>query len=235
MKLAQKLAIASTSVALCVAAVSAKPASAATIAWTDWTSATAGNPGSAQGTITPAGESPISVNYNGEIAFAQTSGGTNYWNPPTPYISATVSNAPPASDIITLQGGNNTVNKIQFSKSVLNPVMAIVSMGQYSVPVQYNFKNPFKILSVGQGYWGNGTLAQLPGNVLEGREGHGVIQFLGNISSISWTTPNPEYWHGFTVGIEKSVPEPLTIGGSALALGLGWWAKRKRTAATTKM
>jgi hypothetical protein len=37
------------------------------------------------------------------------------------------------------------------------------------------------------------------------------------------------------VSLSKSVPEPLTLGGSALALGLGWWAKRKRTAATTKV
>ncbi|BAY26249.1 hypothetical protein NIES2100_60630 [Calothrix sp. NIES-2100] len=235
MKLATKLALASTSVALSVAAITAKPASAATVAWTDWTSATPGNPGSAQGTITPPSQSPISVTYNGEISFAQTAGGINYWNPPTPYISATVPNAPPASDIITLTGGNNTLNTIKFSQSVLNPVMAIVSMGQYSVPVKYNFNTPFKILSVGSGYWGNGPLTQLAGNVLEGREGHGVIQFLGNVSSISWTTPDPEYWHGFTVGIEKSVPEPLTIGGSALALGFGWWAKRKRTAASAKV
>ncbi|MDZ8054345.1 MAG: PEP-CTERM sorting domain-containing protein [Aulosira sp. ZfuVER01] len=234
MKLAKKLAIATTSVALSVAAVSAKPASAASIAWTDWTSATPGNPGLAQGTITPAGESPISVTYNGEVNFAQTSGGTNYWNPSTPYISATVPNAPPASDIIALNGGNSTVNTISFSKAVLNPVMAIVSLGEAGVPVQYNFDTPFNILSVGAGYWGNGTLAKLAGNVLEGVEGHGVIQFLGNVSSISWTTPKPEYWHGFTVGVEKSVPEPLTIGGSAIALGFGWWAKRKRTAATTK-
>lgn len=228
MKLSQKLGIATASVAIAVGAVGAKPASAASISWTDWTSATPGNAGSAQGTITLPNQSPVSVTYNGEISFAQTSGGINYWNPTTPYISATVPNAPPDSDIIALTGGNNNVNTINFSTPVVNPVLGIVSLGTPSVQVNYQFNIPFNILSVGAGYWGNGPLTQLPGNVLQGTEGHGVIQFTGNISSISWTAPNAEYWHGFTVGTAKAVPEPLTLGGSMVAIGFGWMMKRKK-------
>src|SRR5579871_4234493 len=74
---------------------------AQTIAWTDWTSATTGNPGSAVGTNSST--SSVGVSYNGQILFAQTLGqGIDYWIPSTPFLSTTVTNAPPDSDIIAL-------------------------------------------------------------------------------------------------------------------------------------
>ena len=75
--------------------------------------------------------------------------------------------------------------------------------------MDYNFDTPFTVLSFGPGYWGGpGTLTDIGGNVLEGVEGHGVIQFQGTIETLSWTIPANEFWHGFTIGV---VPEPSSV------------------------
>jgi hypothetical protein len=195
----------------------------AQVTYTDWTSATAGNPGSALGTM-----GSISVSYSGEVLFAQTSGGgINYWaaSSPPPYNNPAydaytgVPNMPPDGDIIALAGGTPTVNTISFSQPVINPIMLVLSLGQPSVIVQYDFAQPFTILSSGNGYWGgnpSGSLSQLPGDILSGEEGHGAIQFNGTFSSISWTAAPYENWHGFTIGFV--VPEPSTV----MLLGFGF-------------
>lgn len=178
----------------------------ATVSWVNWTSAPLGNSSSASGTITSSTLGNITVSYTGEIRSpTQVSGGINYWIPSTPYISAEVENPPPTSDIIALTGGNVTVNTITFSEPVVNPVIAVVSLGQANIATTYQFDAPFDIVSSGPGYWGNGPLTKLPGNVLRGQEGHGVIQFLGSYTSISWTVPTYENYSGFTIGVPEKV------------------------------
>jgi hypothetical protein len=202
----------------------------ALVDWADWTSATTGITGSASGTI-----GSITVNYTGEVNFAQTSGGINYWVAGTaninPFISAVVENAPPASDIIALEGGHNTTSTINFSQAVTNPVMSIVSLGRDYQTVIYQFSQPFRILSSGQGYWGGATTGSLfddGNNVLRGVEGHGTIQFLGTYSSISWTVPTTEYWHGFTVGLVPVPASALLLGSGLLGLvGMGWRSRKQ--------
>lgn len=208
--------------------VMAPAAFGATIYWTDWTSATPGHPGSATGTITGATIIPVAVGYSGELTFGQTSGGTNYWIPNAPYLSSEVSNAPPDSDIISLDQAS-TGNTITFSQPLKNPVMAIVSLGQPNLPVYYTFTQPFDVLSDGPGWWGGpGTLNELPGNVLQGIEGDGVIRFNGTYSSISWSSDPSEYWHGFTVGV-AAVPEAgaLMLFGTGL-IGLVGYRRARR-------
>jgi hypothetical protein len=199
---------------------------AAQIEWVDWTAA---NTTSASG-ATAGG---ITVSFSGNLnPAAQTAGGTDYWASfPSTYTSPPiVDNAPPDSDIIRLEGGVNTgVQVLTFSKPVENPVMAILSLGQSGVPVNYDFDTPFDILNVGPGFFdggGTGTLVELAGDILQGVEGHGLIQFQGTVTSISWTTPDNEFWHGFQIGV---VPEPSSLALVALGLvGLIGLALRKK-------
>ena len=192
----------------------------APVVWTDWTAADAD---SASGTL-----GGVGVAFSGALnPAAQTSGGTNFWsvNPATYTSAPEVDNGPPDSDIIRLTGGPGSgTQTLTFSAPVTNPVMAILSLGQLGVPVTYDFDVEFDILNNGPGFFGNGPLTELPGDVLEGREGHGIIQFAGTLTSISWTIPTPEFWHGFTVGVPDGGGGPSPIpapGGAGLLAAAG--------------
>lgn len=206
---------------------------AGTISWTDWTSATVGQSGAAAGTIS-IGANVVGVNYTGDVTFAQTGSGINYWTQgsPAPYTgNAVVDNAPTASELIALSLSNIT-NTITFSQSVIDPIITIVSQGQPSLTVSYDFNRSFSVLSEGLGYWGDGSYNLVAGDILQGNELHCAIQFIGTVSSISWVASPNEYWHGITVGLTQTalasqVPEPSTmlLLGSAL---VGLVAFRKR-------
>ena len=226
----------SSTVAATMALCSAAPAAA--VYWTDWTSGSPGPSGSAAGTInTPGGA--ISVSYSGEIHFIQTIGGTNYWNPSAPYISGLVDNAPPTSDIITLN--QTTAKTLTFSQPVDNLFFAVVSLNGNG----YVFNRDFEIVSgngIG-GYWGAGTFSKtdLGGGIfrLNGSgEPHGVIRFTGTTSTITWTSASAETWNGFTVGTygiapPTVVPEPAGAAGALAAglFGIALTSRRRRAAA----
>lgn len=208
-------------------------ASAATIYWTDWTTSNSNGGFTGLGTITTP-TSTVNVTYNNPqgVGFFQTSGGTDYWNPSSPYTSATVSNRPTGTDIVALQfAGNQTLT---FSQAIGNPVFSVVSLNGNG----YAFLNQdFNILSFGAGYWGNGTLTKnvvpLGGGNFEYQligtgEPHGTIQFLGTFSSLTWRSLSNEYWNGFTVGVQgtaqelATTPEPasVVVFGTVTLVGL---------------
>lgn len=212
--------------ALLASALGASVLSAGTVQadpayYLDWQTADT-SAGTASGVINVPGSAPINVDFAatfangspGNLFFAQTAGGTNYWNPQTPYISSEVENAPPDSDIVALVGGVNQIYTVTLSEPIRDPIMAIVSLGSGAIPITYEFDSPFTIVSQGAGFWGGGSdrLQELPGNVLGGNEGHGTIQFDGVFSTFSWEVPQPETWHGFTFGVRTTLalePEPL--------------------------
>jgi len=186
---------------------------AADVIWVDWH--TILENGDVEGTATVSGGT-VTVTYSGERAFVQTSCGTNYWNPSTPYISATVPNAPPDCDIIALSQA--TAKTLSFSEPVANVFFAVVSLNGNG----YRFDRDFDILSFGCGYWGCGTLTKEVNpptyDLIGSGEPHGVIQLLGSFSSVSWTSLSNENWNGFSIGFEETVANltpTVTIQGTA--------------------
>jgi MYXO-CTERM domain-containing protein len=187
---------------------------AATYNYVNWNTADVSG-GTASGTIPLQGDAGVTVTFAattadggaGDLYGAQTGGnGANYWLPAGTYESAAVENAPPTSDILQLAGGENETYTVNLSEPIVDPIMAIVSLGAAGAPITYNFDSPFTIVSQGTDQWGgtSTSLVQQPNNVLQGEEGSGVIQFIGTYSKFSWTVPTPEQWHGFTFGILTS-------------------------------
>lgn len=189
------------------------------VIWTNWISGTSGPNGSAEGVLNIAGN-PVNVSYGGEAAFIQTGTGINYFSPDGAYLSSTVINAPPASEMIALSLA--TPKTLQFSQAISNPLFAVVSLNGNG----YQFDRDFEILSFGPGYWGNGTLTKTnpsPGVYqLNGTgEPHGVIEFQGTFSSVSWTSLTNENWNGFTIGVRGlAVPEPGSLALVSIAVSL---------------
>ena len=69
----------------------------------------------------------------------------------------------------------------------------------------------------------------MSGNNLIGEEGPGVVQFMGSFTSISWTVPVGETWHGFQVGV-NAIPEPETYALMLAGLGaVGFIARRRKS------
>jgi hypothetical protein len=224
MKLQNLLAIPAAALLLGVVAIAtAVPAHADNIAWTVWSSATPGDPGTATGAI-PTG---ISVSYSGDVDSIQA----NYpsWTPNSSYVGGAVGNAPPQSGGIVQMTGfyDQNIETITFSSPIVDPVMAIWSLGQNGVAASYDFNSsePFSIVAGGpSAEYGGSSIYQVGGQPYNvyGEEGNGTIQFAGAYSSISFTTPLYENWYGFTVGedvTQTATPEPETL--SLLGLGLG--------------
>lgn len=188
------------------------------IAWTDWTSFSAGTTtGTATGTT-----GSVGVSYLGQVLSNSntnnTSGGVS-WGPASTFSGGSISNAPPFRDIITLQGGTGTgTNTITFSTPVVDPVMAIWSLGQGGGPASFVFtaSEPFTIQSGGPSNEFGGTSITKAGNVVNGIEGNGTIRFSGTFSALAWTNPQSEFFYGFTAGVAgvagvPGVPEPSTF------------------------
>ena len=202
-------------------------AQAETIGWTQWSSMSYGKPGQALGTITLPGGAIIDVTYTGEIIQTIDSGNWDVY-PGTYSLPGVIENHPSPFDVsIQLIGGSDvfgqfTISQIDFSSPVLNPVLAVQSLGSSIDRAIYEFTSsePFTIVVQGPGHWGGGYTSlskNATGNQLIGYEGNGVIQFTGTYSRITWIVRDEENYHVFTVGAPLAAPEPTTI----LLFGLG--------------
>ncbi len=177
------------------------------------------------GTITVPGLSdPVTVTYTGAYDFAYATGtGPTYWTPEFTYTGGAVGNGPPRKGIIGLRdpafAGEHVLT---FSQPVVNPILAVASLGGKGYPVTYNFDASFDIVALGPGYFGDGTLVELPGRILEGHEGNGTIQFQGTFTAIHWTIPIGRDGNGFTVGLcEAGGPGVIPAPGTVLLVGIG--------------
>lgn len=211
------------------AALLAATTQAAPITWADWSSVTPGTPGSATGTL--ALSTPVTVGYTGST-FGLSQGIS--WTPNSSYADGTVvDNAPTASGgAIQLTGGDATLQTLTFSAPVLNPIVAIWSLGSGGNQARFDFVNATPVYVVGgpSAEYGGSPIV-VNGNSVLGAEGNGSVQFIGSYSSLSWTNPVYEGWYAFTVGtsgVAPAVPEPQTavmlLAGLAV---LGAVARRK--------
>jgi hypothetical protein len=195
----------------------------ATTIWTDWTASVVGDPGSASGSL-----GTITVDYSGEVtANTNINGTTQIWNPSTTFIGGIVDTSPDTiGDVIGLNG-SSTVGTITFSVPVLNPVIAIWSLGSPSIAASFTFDATPALQAGGPNSIYGGSSIVVNGNTVSGNEGSGVILFNGTYSSISWTSTN-ENWYGITVGTAVvPIPPAFWLFGSGL-LGLIGIAKRKK-------
>lgn len=194
-------------------------ASAATM-WTDWTTASNGFPGSASGTV-----GGVNVTYSGELFGSTVDGSSLVWNPASSFVGGSVTDSPDAvGDELALIGNSGLTNTITFSTPVVNPVFAIWSLGQPGQAASFTFSLIPTLQAGGPNSFFGGSSITVLGNVVNGVEGNGVVQFNGTVSSISWTN-TPENYYSFTVGINGAtapIPEPstmfLTLAGVGLAL-----------------
>lgn len=186
----------------------------ANIAWVDWTDATSGTPGTATGIISA--DSEISVAYKGEVAFSYLDGSYPSYSPTRTFSGGTVGNPPTIHDIIALNGGTKKVNTLTFTPAVVDPVLAIWSLGAPGTKASFKFSETlFSIQSGGPSKEYRGTPLKQLGNVISGVEGNGTIQFIGSYTSISWTNPQYEYWYGFTAGVPRTSRAACAFGFSS--------------------
>jgi hypothetical protein len=208
-----------------------QPASAA-IVWADLTSSEAGSVSGTVGNTT--------VTYSGGYQFAQTSGGTDFWNgssKSTWNSASAVSN----TDVIALNtGGLKTIN---FGRMVTDVYIALLSWNGNTA----SFSESFTVESpaAGCGYWGcGGAQVSADGKTLEALgEFHGILKFTGPISSLTFLDTS-EYWHGIQIGIGSNgraftpsathMPEPTTWGMMIFGMGMVGAAMRRRSAMRTR-
>ena len=225
MRLHRLFACSSSALAIALCAASAPLAHADNIAWATWTSETPGNPGTASGNI----NGTIGITYNGQ--FSGYSTGTS-WNPTSTFTGGVVGNQPPPYVGIAMEGttpGTAVITEtITFSTVVADPIFAVWSLGAGGTPASFDFTSsePFTVQGGGPSSEYGGTALYINGEDVEGSEGNGIIQFNGDFSSITFTTPQYENYYAFTVGEDQTLtsqlpsatPEPGTF--SLLGLGL---------------
>ena len=202
-------------------------AQSAQIDWNTWSSTTAGSIATTGG--------PVAVSFSGP-SFSVQKPYPSY-TPASTFADGTiVDNAPvPGNGIMELRGGSSALNTVTFGMAVVNPVMAIWSLGQPGITAQFVFSNATPtFVSGGPNAEYGGPAITVLGNTVSGAEGNGTVQFLGTYSSISWTNPVFENWYGFDVGIAgvaPAVPEPETYALMLAGLSVvGFMARRRRRA-----
>ncbi len=212
---------------LAVAVALAAPLSAFavdTVSWTQWDNVPTGT--------LMQNSNTVAVTYTGD--YFDIDHGNYFYDVPSSFTSAEVTNTPDTAGTIRTVGGNDVMNHIHFSQAVVNPYIAIFSAGQAGQPVSFNFAGvsagQVSLIAGGTGHWGGQALTQ-SGTSIWGEEGNGTVKLTGSFTDIYFTTPQYENYYGYTVGAAiAAVPEPGTYAMLMAGLGLlGLVARRKQS------
>lgn len=221
--------------------------------WVDWSTAISSSEGGhAEGVleIDKVIHQGIDISYDGEVLLSEspdyvlttTNGASKIWGPPQSFVSNEINIGPnKQNDAIFLKGVLPGENKITFKKPLLNPYIAIYSLGTYpgvTAPVTLTFfstpsiTSPLKVVAKGPANRLDGTCCQYNshglqdpiGNIITDDEGNGVVKFLGRISDISFTVV-PSWDAGesfaFTVGVNiRDVSIDIKPGSDPNAINL---------------
>ena len=198
------------------------PCASAGPSWIDWTTLNTG-------TLT-IGSTVVGVSMTGSSPLSLDNGTYFYDNASTGGVApaGTYGGYQP-SDM--LQVANPSFFTLTFSQAVVNPYIALVSVGQWGVPVTYSFDSTVSVLSSGGNYWGY-TGYSVAGNQFTGSEFNGVLQLQGSFTTMNIAVGQPEFWHGFNVGSASvsAVPEPESYALMLAGLGLVGAMVRRRKA-----
>lgn len=146
------------------------------------------------------------------------------------FTGGVVGNQPPPYVGIAMEGGVAYTETITFSSVVADPIFAVWSLGAGGTPASFDFTSsePFTVQGGGPSSEYGGTALYISGQDVEGSEGNGIIQFNGDFSSITFTTPQYENYYAFTVGEDATLtsqlpnnPSATPEPGSFSLLGLG--------------
>jgi len=200
-----------------------------TASWTAWTP-------DLTGSLTQNGNS-VGVSYTGDQAGLDFD--ASYFDKPASFTNAEVSNTPQNLGTVRMVGGAATVNSFHFSSPVIDPVIALFSVGQSGTPARFVFQDSpsFVIGAQGAGHWGGGSLVLSAPFTVSGVEGNGLLQFKGTYTDIRFSTPDFENYYGATVGaMTSAVPEPqsLALMLAGLAAGAAVLRRQRRQAAQAR-
>ena len=168
-------------------------------------------PGATGSVLDPRTSTTFQFTLSGEVA-SPSSAVSGDWvyvgngsTPSATYLSPYVGVDPTNTAYITQTGFTDPQFKahtLTFSAPVSDLVMAVRSLGSTGIPSSLKFSQPFQILSQ------NGLLSSsgdpTNGYILTGVEGAGVIQILGNYSSLSWTVTAPEIFSVFNIALTSN-------------------------------
>jgi hypothetical protein len=201
--------------ALAAALLLGSPLATAAPTWVDWTSTTAGTMGS---TVVTLSSTPM---------FSTLDNGTQYYNNVPANDASTYAGLAPF-DVIQLYDAATIT--LSFSDTVGSLYMSMVSVGNWSQPVRYQFNDPFSVVSSGGNIWGDGYFeVNGTGDIITGTEHNGILLISGNFGPshpLVFTVMDPEAWHGFNVA---AVPEPETYAMMLAGLGMvGFMARRRK-------